>query len=180
MLTIISVVSLSTASYGFAAHGGPTWDNANVKYKCMNSLSNVNVESGTDACGTLVSSAAIWNGISNSNLNFYEVSSSEDYQIHGVSMGAGTVGFTYGTPGTGPYTDADTWINTNKDFGDKAGADWWKWWGIDQISTTGHEFGHTIKLNHDADSDIMQETHEFDVHRTPSAHDISVVQGKYP
>lgn len=173
-ITAIGLIgSMNTAD---AAHGLGSWDHDDIEYDCLSSLLNLTFETGSPCSDVSVS---VWDNISNSDLDFQLVSSGGDMTVGSQNLvddwAVNTVGFV-----DDEVVDSDIVFNTDHTWGDRVGSDWWKWWVKDYKSTAIHEFGHAISLDHDANSDLMHDGHDIgDIYRTPSAHDIAVVQGLY-
>ncbi len=73
--------------------------------------------------------------------------------------------------------DSDIKFSCNVHRGDRAGADWWKFWVKDYLSTAIHETGHSIRPVRDPSSELMRGGHGIgEVYRTPSAYDTGTVE----
>lgn len=182
ILSIATIASVSSMNEAYANHGvgSGSWDHDDVDYDCLTSLGNLSVETG-DPCPDFATAVDTWNDITSSNLVFDEVSSNEDMTVGAAYLASGDFGQNSISLSGGDILDSDILFNTDYEWGDKDGADWWKWWvEVDYISVATHESGHSIRLVHDSGSTLMKDGHnEGDVYRTPSAHDISSVQAKY-
>lgn len=182
-LVAITVVFLAgSIDYAYANHGvgSGAWDHDNVDYDCLSSLNNLTFETGS-GCTDFATAVNTWNNISGSKLVFDEVSSNED-----MTVGAANLSGVFGQNSLhiegGDILDSDILFNTDYTWGDKDSADWWKWWvDTDYISVATHESGHSVRMVHDSGSTLMKNGHNAgDVYRTPSAHDKSTVEDKYP
>ena len=183
MLGMVIAFSLAVSDSAYANHGvgAGIWDHNDVGYACLSSVNLMPVESGTDPCDDFAIGVDIWNDISSSNLEFDEVSSNAaDMTVGASGLDSGTWANNRIELQGGTIIDSDIRFNYNVDWGDRADADWWKWWVKDYMSTAIHEAGHSIRLTHDSNSELMRGSHGIgDIYRTPSSHDISTVQGKY-
>jgi len=185
-LLVLGTVAACLAVPGsvHANHGTGTgsWNHDDVGYTCLSSVNLMPVEPGTDPCDDFATAVDVWNSIPASNLEFDEVSSSTaDMTIGAASLDSGTWGINQVVMHGGTMVDSDIKFNYNVHWGDRAGADWWKFWVKDYLSTAAHEAGHAIRLAHDPNSELMSGGHSIgDIYRTPTAHDISTVEQKYP
>ena len=184
MVVLINTVNPVYASHGDLEDG--VWDHDAIDWKCLTTTLDLPMEGTWTPCGEINSIESVWNNISNSDFELDQVSSGQDFTIGAEDFGNSDWGITYRTIGSSPnYYLTNVSIEFNTDlggdkWGDKAGADWWKWWVKDFKSTAIHEFGHTVRLAHDSGSTLMKSNHNIgDVYRTPSAHDTAEVQDKY-
>lgn len=177
---LATVVTISGANYGFASHGEEKWASSDVDYKCMSNLYNLDMETGSSECWDLLSSVDIWNGIASSSLDFDQVTSGQDIEVTSLNLYGAALAYSSPTISGTTITESIIVFDNSEEWGDKDGDDWWKWWVIDYISVGAHEFGHNVRLVHDSSSDLMEDFTDANVHRTPSSHDISEVQGMYP
>lgn len=185
LLVLLSAAVITSFGFTDTAHashgvGSGAWDHNDVSYDCLNSLDDMTTESGTSPCSDFATAVEVWNGITSSFLIFDEVSSDADMTVGAANLASGIWGQNTVTLLGGTIIDSAIQFNTDHTWGDRVGDDWWKWWVKDYLSTAIHESGHSIRLAHDADSELMKDGHSLgDVYRTPSSHDISAVQEKY-
>ena len=187
--TTVSIVNTAYATHGEIADGW--WASpSNVEYWYdQTSLNTLSVTSSVDPDGNLEDGNQYWTSITSGSLDYdpQPVPGNEEVMYDAKSLG-GFNGQTTLTmlPSTKQLLYAHLYINNDPgyDWGDKVGADWWKWWVGDYLSVSYHENGHTIRLDHDTNanpSDLMYNGHAFGtVYRTATAHDISSVEAKYP
>lgn len=180
LLVIATVGSFGLSNQAFASHGLGSWTHDTIDFKCLASIANLVTSSAVDSCGDLTTAVAVWNNV-DSELYFNYVVSGEDMTVGSANLDSGTYGVNALTFSGGDVIDSDISFNTDYEWGDKAGADWWTWWHHDYLSVAIHEFGHAVSMDHDSNSNLMKDSHSFgSVYRTPSSHDEDVVEGYYP
>ncbi len=176
----LSVPGSAHANHGV---GAGSWNHDDVGYACLSSVNLMPVESSTDPCDDFATAVDVWNSIPSSSLEFDEVlSSTANMTVGASSLYSGTWAVNQVViQGGTTIVDSDIRFNYNVHWGDRAGADWWKFWVKDYLSTAIHETGHAIRLVHDPNSELMRGSHGIgEIYRTPSEHDVSTVEGKYP
>ena len=197
LLGVIAVFAISlvaSSSVAFASHGGTSegwWSSpSNVEYWYdQSSLNTLSVTASVDPDGNLEDGNQYWTGITSGSLDYdpQPVAGLEEVMYDAKSLGGNNGLITLTKNGvTDQLYYAHVYIKTDSGYnwGDKVGADWWKWWVGDYLSVSHHENGPTIRLAHDsnaASSDLMHNGHAFGtVYRTATVHDTSEVEAKYP
>ena len=180
ILMLASVVTVGNFMTADASHGKlKTFPNGNVDYFCYGNLSDLNTAK-INPCSEFGKAANTWNAIRNVDIDKTRKIGQSEIDVLSATLKDKVVAVMTVDEKTRTHNlEVSITFNTKKQWGDS--TDWWhKTHRHDFQTTSLHELGHTLSLDHDKKSKLMKPSlATWDVERSIPSHDKNTVKVKF-